>query len=245
MTCILAVVCEAAADQRTACAIADRVLCDELDVSDSSLLDTCRVWRGFDSGTTFTSWMHLKRIAAHRGIRMPHGHFAGEPGAPDAAAARRAIWVMRSMDTMPAGLLLIRDSDGDEARRLGLCQAREAAAGAPPTVVIALAHTKRECWVLAGFDPRDESERKALDELRRELGFNPTLHSERLVARHDDDRRSAKRVVARLCGDLDREQGCLTGTSLETMRSRGTNNGLAAFMQEIRERIVPLFDATR
>jgi hypothetical protein len=48
--------------------------------------------------------------------------------------------------------------------------------------------------------------------------------------------------VRRLVGeDKDREETCWTGCDLEILRVRGAETGLAAYLDEIRSRIVPLF----
>jgi hypothetical protein len=97
----------------------------------------------------------------------------------------------------PEAILLIRDDDRDTERRRGFEQARTDARLDIP-VVIGFASTKRECWVLAGFDPRDEDETRSLDELRRELGFDPRTQAENLTAHRDHHELSAKPVLAAL-----------------------------------------------
>ena len=118
------VVCEAAADQRTACTLADRVILQKSTRLDEALLDSVRRWSGLDSGSTFVPWTIVKSEADRIGLRA-HGHFDGSPGAPDARAARRAFLLVSKTKPELAGVLLIRDTDGCIERRQGLEQARD------------------------------------------------------------------------------------------------------------------------
>ncbi len=120
-------------------------------------------------------------------------------------------------------------------------QAREAVPE-KSRIVIGLAHTKRECWVPASFEPGDAAESKTVHALRAELGFDPCERAEELAAIHDTDKRSAKRVLRLLTGgDSDREVQCWHGADLQTLRDRGSQTGLAAYFEELSGRLVPLF----
>jgi hypothetical protein len=108
--------------------------------------------------------------------------------------------------------------------------------------VIGLAHCKRECWVLAGFDPVGDSETKCLNELKKELGFDPRTSAHQLTAKHDGDKRSAKRIVTILIGDNhERELQCIHQSELQTLRTRGVDTGLSDYLAQIQERLVPVF----
>jgi hypothetical protein len=135
-------------------------------------------------------------------------------------------------------VLLIRDSDTDQRRRTGLCQARQHRRW-PFAVIIGVARTKSECWLLAAFDPCNDAEKERLAALRAELGFDPRTRSEELTAKGDKDKRSAKRVLAELCRG-DEERG-LPSVSLKTLKERGQGNGLADYLGELESRYVPLF----
>jgi hypothetical protein len=138
------------------------------------------------------------------------------------------------------GVLLIRDDDRQTKRRLGLEQARNATKLGVP-VVVGLAHPKRECWVLAGFDPCTPEEKETLAELRKALGFDPCARAEELTAKHDHDLRSAKRVFAALtASSRDREADCWLKPALAVLADRGQRTGLADYLNEIRSLLVPL-----
>jgi hypothetical protein len=182
----------------------------------------------------------MKREARERGVRQ-HGRFAGEPGALDAGAARRALLVIESDSREVAGVLLIRDSDNKLERRTGLNQARECGRWSF-AVAIGVAHPKRECWLLAAFQPGNQEDKACLEELRRELGFDPCTASHELTASENSAKRSAKRVLGMLCAeDIDKAEGHLNAVPLELLRNRGRRNGLAEYMAEVEEHLLPVF----
>jgi hypothetical protein len=239
-----AVVCEAPADLRLVADLADRVLCQEIDWVDSENLALHRQWRGLKPGDSHLEWHWVGRLAQQQNIRA-HGHFSGEPGALDATAARKALLLLTRSQQPPDAVVLARDTDGQEERRRGLEQARDASPW-PFEVVLAVAHTKREGWVLAGFDPGSKVEEEALAGIRRELGFDPRLQAESLTATEPQAPRNAKRVLNRLIsGNPDREQECWTATDLGTLRERGGLSGLATFLDEVRALLIPLFKNPR
>jgi hypothetical protein len=145
-------------------------------------------------------------------------------------------------------ILLIRDTDGSVETRLGFEQARrefefrQQRHPAPIPVIVGIAHAKRECWVLAGFQPGGEDEQTALDSLRQELGFDPRHRAEELTAKRDHHAKSAKRVLRLLTnGDPDREAECWEVPALPLLEERGRQTGLAAYLDELRTRLRPLF----
>ena len=247
-TLILAVVCEARADFQIAAELADRSLCEHEHLKlwlEREHLAHIRIYRGRDDSEQWFLWRDMKTLARQCGIDF-QGHFDHRPHAPDAVMATRAIRVVRRLLKVDA-VLLIRDDDGVIERRVGFDQARQLEQHAV-TVIIGLARTKRECWVLAGFEPRDDAERERLQNERSILGFDPREHADRLTAKHDaaNDKRSAKRVLSALTqDDYNREAACWEETDLAILRSRGGETGLADFLAEVEERLVPLVTPTR
>lgn len=244
MTVVIAVVCEARADHQTACGLADRVLLEAVDWIEREGLDYHRQWCGLRQEDLFLAWRDVKMLAKQANIR-PNPPFDGGPIAPDAHAARRALLLLKQKGVFPDLILLIRDDDREPTRRLGLEQARQWAEfhhRLVRRVIIGLAHPKRECWVLAGFEPKNEEERELLEMVRSELGFHPCTEAEQLTAKHDSDKRSAKRVLAHLTKDApNREAECWNVASLSLLRERGTSTGLAAYLHELESFLVPLF----
>jgi hypothetical protein len=95
--------------------------------------------------------------------------------------------------------------------------------------------------VLAGFEPTDDEERERLGKLRQELGFHPTDEAHRLDSSDEQAKRNPKRVLRVLTGGLgDRQRQCWQATPLDTLRARGGDSGLADYLREVEEIIVPL-----
>jgi len=185
----------------------------------------------------------MVRLADQRRIRA-HGFMAGRSREPDAAMAERALLLIKAQPSPPAAVLLIRDADKERRRAAGFAQAR-AARPWPFQVVVGVADSKRECWVLAGYEPRDDAERKQLASERQRLGFDPTISAEQLDASTEGAKRDAKHVLSELThGDDDREEACLREPPLDRLKQRGARSGLAAYLAEVESRLVPIFDPT-
>ena len=240
MTRKFVVIHEAQADIATATEIADRVLLDTVDWLDHPL-DDHRRWIGEESPGKHLSWQAIPTFARELGMRV-HGHFDGDAGLPDAKAARRAITYVLSQLANIEAILLIRDVDDQLKRRDGLKQARrDHKSGCE--IVVGVAIIERENWVICGFEPVDDAERAKLESETQTLGWDPRLRSHDLTAGKDDNApKSPKRVLRALTdGNRDREQDCWKPTPLATLRERGKENGLADYLDEIRDYLVPIF----
>lgn len=234
------VVCEARADRDTACGLADRVLLEKVSWLDLEMLDSVRLWRGTRSETPFLKWASVREECQRAGLKGIFGKFSGQPGQPDAFMARLALLLLASSEQPPKAVLLVRDSDGDSRRRLGLEQARDDRPW-PFPVAIGVAEPKRECWVLAGFDPRSPEETARLDASERRLSFHPVRDAHRLDAREHGAKKDAKVALEALTqGDMERERACLEETPLAVLEERGEKTGLTQYLKEVRERLVPV-----
>jgi len=237
-------VCEGPADQRTACAIADRVAVETIGWLETELLDSLRHWCGIDEDTCFVTWAGIKREAEKHLLRV-HGHFRGERGALDAYAGRRALTLIAMVVPQVALVMLIRDSDGEGQRCVGLQQARDYREWSF-SVLIGVAHCKREAWLLSCFEAAGSTESRRHRSLRKQLGFDPCAESHELTATEPTAKRNAKRVLDKLTdSDTERAERGVRETPIATMRSRGALNGLADFIGEIEEHFVPLFAMRR
>ena len=208
-----AVVCEAPADLMLATDLADRVLVETIDWLESDMLDPQRRWVSHDPSGIPLQWKSIPSKARALGIQV-HGHFNNEPGLPDAKAARRALGSSSVSAADVDAVVLIRDSDDQTERRVGLEQAR--AAFPNVTVVIGFAEVERECWGLSGFEPEDDSERSRLAAEATNLGFDPRTHSHELRACKDNRaKKSPKRVLTSLTGgNPERERKCWLASPL-------------------------------
>jgi len=241
VTCSIAVVCEADTDRRAATLLSDRVLRETIEWISPETLPYLRRYRGLGEQDAYLKCSSVKEIARRRRV-VVHGFVGGEPRKPDAAMAERALMILATSEAPPGAVILTRDTDKERARRDGYDQARGAQRW-PFVVIVGVAETKRECWILAGYEPRDDAERELLARERKELGFDPLSSAEQLTASEKGARRDAKRVLDALTGcDSDREAACLDEAPLVLLRQRGAKTGLALYLQEIEERLVPVFD---
>jgi hypothetical protein len=241
MNTSIAIVYEAPRDFQTATELADRVLIEAVDWLDEHHLAHQREWVSSSETGTPLTWKAIKALAHEAGIKA-RGHFKGEPGLADAAAARRAIRYLRK--TLPGlkAIVLVRDRDDQPSRRKGLDQARESEPR-EIVIVIGLAIVEREAWVISGFEAQNDDELSRLRQAGESLGFDPCERSHDLKDHKCESAcRSAKRVMQLLVGsDCERESACWQRTALKVLRQRGQNNGLALYLQEVRERLAPLF----
>jgi hypothetical protein len=234
------VVCEGPADEITACALADRVLLERIDWLAPELLESLWKWRGEALDEKFLKWASVKARAGTAGIKI-FGNFDDKP---DALSARKALLLFTGLKQPPAAVLLMRDSDGVRDRKdgQGLKQARDSRPW-PFQVLIGVAHPKREAWVLSGFQPQTPKESERLQELRERLSLDPIFKSHELDAREHGAKTDIKRALEELLQedeDGDRERQCLRETELAVLEQRGQFNGLTAYLNEVRERLVPV-----
>ena len=240
MTLQFAVVYEAPGDFQIATELADRVLCESIDWLEREHLDQQREWIDQNPDGRPLTWSGMKKLAYEAGIEA-QGHFGGQPGAADASAARRALNYLRKIMPRLDGIVLVRDQDDQPERNKGLNQAREAHHGTL-AIVIGLAIPEREAWVLCGFEPANEAERKCLADERQQLGHDPRLGSERLTAcKNNSALRSAKRVLNVFTGsNTEREQECWRNAPLQDLSERGQKNGLASYLNDVKTVLAPL-----
>ncbi len=236
---VLGVVAEARADKQTACDLAERLLVEKIDWFESENLVQLVLWQGLDASSEFLPWKDIGRLFKAAGLASPHGRFRSEPGAFDERRARKALLLLNRAAPKPAGVLFVRDTDGVVARAESLERARGARSWRFE-VILATPHPKRESWVLAGFDPNNDSEREALAEARSELGFDPRDQAERLAAEGRKGKRNAKKVLESLASDYERQRACWREADLNVLRERGENSRLTRYLTEVTDRLVPL-----
>jgi hypothetical protein len=240
--------CEAPGDFRLVSGLVDRVLwetglawvVDNLDTP-----DVVRAWHADGFSNDFIDIHDLNKYAEQlrdRGVRVRklRGHFNGRPGDAGSAMARKAFLIAEALnrhspDDPIDAVVLVLDTDDERVERpRGVNAARDEALGWEMfQIICGFPDPEREAWVLAGFDPCHPAEQQRLDELHRELGFSPVLHAVRLRDQSRGALRDIKRVLAVLTGDeTDREARCWTEPPLATLRERGADTGLSAFLDE-------------
>lgn len=253
----LCIVYEDRADADIATYLADRVIADSLSwleqesnqdlQADESPLNHLREWIREYRGRRL-KWSEMDDLATE--IRLPklRGFFDGQKGLADARSARRALRVVTQLFGNIGAAVLMRDSDQDESRRAGLEQARQEHCRQPDAfpVVIGVAVTMRECWVLSGFIAKTQTEETTLETERQRLGFNPLERSEELTAKHDNDDRSAKRALKQFTdSNPKREKECWTTTPINHLRGCGAKNGLREYLDEVKRILLPVVRRNR
>ncbi len=236
-----AVVSEALADQQIARGLAERVVVSEIDWLEAENLEDFCCWRGLDEMAEFLSWTGILRLARERGI-VTHGGFRSSPGAGDERRARLALLLFNSLERRPDAVVFVRDTDNDADRVASIERARD---DRPWKFRVALAtpHTKRECWILNGFESRDAYEKATLEKVRQKLGFDPCLEPQKLTAGRKKGKNNAKVILERDLGvrwGSDREEACWRDTDIEVLRERGQGSLLTAYLEEVAERLVPI-----
>ena len=237
---LLGLVVEGPSDARIVPSIVDQILTEQAGL----LEDRCenvRAFVGLVARSQYLAWRDVNSEAKARVPRM-HGPFSGVSAVEDARTARYALQCFVVQEPRPAAVVLVRDSDGKPEERLkGLEQARGDREW-PFPVVIGVAHSMIECWVLSAFIPQVRREISALATVQKELGFDPTARSDRLTALNKVVRKRPKQILSRLTNDDEAREGqCWPDAGIDRVRERGTRNGLADFVCDVEQRIVPLF----
>lgn len=232
-------------DHRAAAAIVDRVLSEEISWLAGNL-DNHRRWCGVNASESYLDWHQVHSEAAKRRIRIM-GKFTGEAG----HIARKALYVLASLDPSPDAVVLMLDTDRHEERVVGMKAAIEESRlknGWQFPIILGVANRAREGWILTAFLPKTQREKVVLKEVETRLGSDPYSDLLALNARAEDDPRCPKWIVNKLLEhDHDRETECWVETPFKVIEQRerallskrGENTGLWNFITEIREILVP------
>lgn len=240
----IAVVGEAAGDFEVARELIDQTIMRCVTHIEESVIDSYRVYVGPSANEPFVVWRSLDtsnpkdyRLA----IRGRFGLADPWPNTDIAVRIRRAIFDCLSR-APEAFVVVVKDTDNDDSRHAELRQVLPLIVKMP--IVLGVQHTEQECWLLAGFQAEGEEEER-LNELCGKwppgVGFNPCEQSHRLTAtKKDDEKLSPKRVLKYLSGgDRTRELKGLHRNQHDTLKARGGENGLADFLRDIEQRLIP------
>jgi hypothetical protein len=248
----IGVVAEADADLRTVSTLIDRKICesDPPDWITAENISDYRSYHGIDDTEVRLKWTVAERLRdkVFLPITAKKSLTRGE-----ALTAFRALMLFATLPSHQRvdAVILSRDTDDQRERRDALLQARKALNLAPDgtnngfRVVLAVAHTKRECWHICGFQPSDAEQIRVTQLCTGEdaLGFNPLTDSHELTASHDEthDKRSAKRVLNALTETNARREAQCLEAPFPLLLERGQHNGLAEFLKEIDAILLPMF----
>lgn len=240
----IVVICEGPTDFRVVTALADRVVREhgpEWLAEDPDQLAAEREYRGLKGDPNYTPWRSVKERAAEynggRGLRTL------SRGGAEYATTRKAVTLailQREPGRLADVIILSRDTDGDTARAQSWRDLREEFQG-KIGVLIAAQHPKLEAWLLNAFEPESSDEIDRLAKQRAALGFDPRIGAHKLAAEGRKGRRNAKMVLAGLTAEsFERAESAMAATPLGTLRERGTRTGLAGFIEEVEQRLIPI-----
>ena len=254
------VIGESRADAEIATKLAERILLEKIDWLEPEYLQYSFSWSGLQENTDYSCWRDIEKIIDNfqqsSPFRIPKYKRSREtqekkPLKPDAARAIKVLNLVRFLQRKREikAVVFIRDLDNQPERREGLEQARMQHLNQSNKleIIIGTANGKREAWVLNGFVALNQDEQRILDEIKTELDFDPCLKSHRLrsPSNQEPERiRNPKFVVARLTGeDWERERQCWAETDLQILRERGVETKLTDYLNQIEERLVPIFSS--
>ncbi len=238
------VVAENEADARMICALADRVLVEESpDWLDETILPHIREWTAFELGYPCTRWTAIHGLYKEHRLPRYRGHVDGNPQGVDTAITRKAIRLALKLKPQREiiALVLSRDLDSQHERRDGMQQAAAEVKG-KLVVAIAAQYPKREAWILNGFLDDSEQGKQRLETIRQRLSFDPCEEAHRLrySSSTSDPARDPKRIIEELEIDFEREQKAWTEVRLDILRTRGENTYLRHYLDEVKEKLLPL-----
>jgi len=185
----IVLIVESAADKRRLCGLIDRKIAHHApDDFDSNDISGLRIYTGIEPHTELTLWKDIKSMS--EGHAMGRGSLIGHPSEQvadrkyDYPSTRKALILCAQQNPRPDAIILMRDLDKQAGgRRKSIEVARDEFFGKTDMqIILALAHHKREAWVLNGFEPQNKNEKSIADQLRQELGFNPCENAELLDA---------------------------------------------------------------
>jgi hypothetical protein len=248
------VIVESRMDAVTATKLAERILLEKIDwLEEQENLQHHFKWSGLDAGTEYSCWMHLDDIlnrAEKGGIPKPRylGHNKTGVLGVDGAAALKILKLSkllhRKNNRKIAAIIFVRDLDNQRDRKQGIEQVRSAYIDEQPRIeiVIGAADRMREAWVLNGFVPLNDAEKRLLAQIKTKLSFDPCEKAHQLRDEPGKER-NPKLVVKQLTGgEISREQQCWEETDLDILRSRGTKTGLTDYLAEIERRLIPIIN---
>lgn len=239
----IGIAAESAAELPPVRLLVDRCLARRLDWF-ADIEDCLRVLEGID-GAAFLDLHQANDLARAR--RLPlFGHFHGEPGAPDARMLRAALMLFADQESPPDAVILRRDVDDEPERLRALEQARNDTPedGAWPFPVLgALAVPELEAWLISAWAPETPDEETRHARIRQRLGFDPVTCAHQLTAKRAHHPKDAKRVLRELCTSGRLPDDRWATLHVERLTQLGQHTGLATFIAEIDDALLPLFVA--
>jgi hypothetical protein len=236
----LGIAAESRGDAALVTGLGDRLLQHRVEWTRDQELEHVRSWVGTE-GQSYLDLHQAPARARQRGLPV-YGSFGGEPGAIDALMHRAILLLFAEEDEPPEAVVIARDTDGDEERPTGLEQAKTERSW-PFQVIGAIADPEIEAWSLAIWQPETEPEHAALAAERQTLGFDPTLHPERLSAGRSHHKSNAKRVLGALTTSGRSLRDRWAEVSVDHVLAHPSSCGLSDFAREFVDWVGPQLGA--
>ncbi|MGC1378542.1 MAG: hypothetical protein WA821_20085 [Anaerolineales bacterium] len=255
------VIVEAPADYKTATQIAERTISEYGPEWLKEILETrsCSlyVWKGLESNTDFSCWRSIygidERFAQAGDGYLPlytPGHGRNSPGY-DYPIGLKILWLVKYLNGKKKrninAILLIRDADSRshaQERLKSLDALREPFRLQKIQAIIGFAIPEREAWVLNGFEAQNPGEKQRLKQIKDEIKFDPCQEAHRLRGKRNQpgtEARDIKSILETLTGgDPLREEACWLETPLATLQEHGQETGLADYIQEVHNHLLPV-----
>lgn len=227
----IVLVMEGRGDLRAAQLLLDRWILQWVEWVDESTIDSFRSYTGLEQGEEWLDLHTIPKIAREHRIRSLRGR--GE-----ALLVRRLLLLLRertqagNVEDGPLVVVYLRDTDGDDRRR---SEAEHGANGLLDDNLVWLPgfpHEAMEAWVLLGWTPRTEEERRAHRAEKTKLPFDPLVTPHRL-SHKEIVPKSAKDLLRRLGVDRARQEHCLMEAS-ERGGEAVDRSGLGEFRRRVR-----------
>lgn len=223
---------------------------------EASHLPNLRTWSGILETTAFGpseaphgSYTPVKKIKRlyleHRkALRLPRMLKKPQPGASQEYVQARRAWILArrlaDRDAELAAVVFVRDID-QEAQRIRDVEQTLNDVDERLPLALALPQPEVEAWVLNGYEPQDDGERQALETQCGLAGFDVCAQAERFPKSKPGATLDIKNVVAELTADeYERQRQCWQDTSLDTLRERGQQTGLTAYLGAVEAKLLPL-----
>lgn len=207
-------------------------------------LDHIREWLDFegDAWISYKRASELLRTHFKGGFFTVRGGFAdGEP--EDDAVSLRKLFIAIEEIGGPDVLIVARDEDRGD-RRAGLLQVMKFAHWSFG-IAGAFAKPEVEAWLICSASPTEDRHRECLAELREHIGFDPIAQSHQLSSTSTSSRRDAKRIRRRMDEAGFDMQESFKARSVDELRQRGAQNGLAAYLGDLDAVLGPLLGSPR
>ena len=256
MSYSLLVVCEAPDDFALASRLIDRTIeAVPPEWGRGESLDIVREYFGIDTlvaepAEPFIRWKNLEVVAAHavgaesgkvRRLQLNIDQF-GEafPAHEDAQAFLKFVRAIQTSTRVrqPDAFVLLRDTDSKERTELRNLNSHPHFKKFP--AVVGVPDPETECWLLAGF-PHEatEQELKHITEVQQQIdGVHPCRDTHKLRAANEGNDRHPKAVLTRLTNDDPVRLAQCLEAPFAMLRSHGGENGLAAFLDALRNRLI-------